>query len=92
MPLSPLDPRIDLLYRLADDQLILGHRNSEWNGLGPILEEDIAFSSMAQDKLGHSLQLYTLLHEPGRGRARHRGIYAQRAAVSLLPTGGAAHR
>ncbi|QDA61408.1 1,2-phenylacetyl-CoA epoxidase subunit PaaC [Hymenobacter jejuensis] len=55
----------DLLYRLADDQLILGHRNSEWNGLGPILEEDIAFSSMAQDKLGHSLQLYSLLHQLG---------------------------
>ncbi|WP_019948695.1 1,2-phenylacetyl-CoA epoxidase subunit PaaC [Hymenobacter aerophilus] len=60
-----MDPTLDLLYRLADDQLILGHRNSEWNGLGPILEEDIAFSSMAQDKLGHSLQLYTLLHELG---------------------------
>ncbi len=60
-----MDPKLDLLYRLADDQLILGHRNSEWNGLGPILEEDIAFSSMAQDKLGHSLQLYGLLHELG---------------------------
>ncbi|NVO31184.1 phenylacetate-CoA oxygenase subunit PaaC [Hymenobacter sp. P5342] len=60
-----MDPKLDLLYRLADDQLILGHRNSEWNGLGPILEEDIAFSSMAQDKLGHSLQLYMLLHELG---------------------------
>ncbi|MFD2785222.1 1,2-phenylacetyl-CoA epoxidase subunit PaaC [Hymenobacter rubripertinctus] len=60
-----MNPTLDLLYRLADDQLILGHRNSEWNGLGPILEEDIAFSSMAQDKLGHSLQLYTLLHELG---------------------------
>lgn len=59
------DARKDLLYRLADDQLILGHRNSEWNGLGPILEEDIAFSSMAQDKLGHSLQLYGLLHTLG---------------------------
>lgn len=60
-----MDPKLDLLYRLADDQLILGHRNSEWNGLGPILEEDIAFSSMAQDKLGHALQLYLLLHELG---------------------------
>ena len=60
-----MDPKLDLLYRLADDQLILGHRNSEWNGLGPILEEDIAFSSMAQDKLGHSLQLYSLLHGLG---------------------------
>ncbi|WP_400190349.1 1,2-phenylacetyl-CoA epoxidase subunit PaaC [Hymenobacter sp. B81] len=60
-----MTPLKNLLYRLADDQLILGHRNSEWNGLGPILEEDIAFSSMAQDKLGHSLQLYSLLHQLG---------------------------
>jgi len=50
---------------MADDQLILGHRNSEWTGMGPLLEEDIAFSSMAQDKIGHSLALYTLLHELG---------------------------
>ena len=41
------DAVIDLLYRLADDDLIIGHRNSEWTGLAPILEEDIAFSSMA---------------------------------------------
>ena len=50
---------------MADDQLILGHRNSEWTGFGPLLEEDIAFSSMAQDKVGHSLALYTLLHQLG---------------------------
>lgn len=56
---------IDLLYRMADDALIIGHRESEWTGLGPILEEDIAFSSMAQDKMGHALALYTLLHELG---------------------------
>jgi len=55
----------DLLYRLADDLLIIGHRHSEWTGLGPILEEDIAFSSMAQDKLGQANALYTLLHELG---------------------------
>ena len=55
----------DLLFKLADDALILGHRNSEWTGFGPILEEDIAFSSMAQDKIGHSLAFYTLLHELG---------------------------
>lgn len=55
----------DLLYKIADDQLILGHRNSEWTGFGPMLEEDIAFSSMAQDKLGHSLAFYGLLHELG---------------------------
>ncbi|MBC7446646.1 MAG: phenylacetate-CoA oxygenase subunit PaaC [Hymenobacteraceae bacterium] len=55
----------ELLYKMADDALILGHRNSEWTGLGPMLEEDISFSSMAQDKLGHSLALYSLLHELG---------------------------
>lgn len=56
---------VDLLYRLADDGLIIGHRNSEWTGLGPLLEEDIAFSSVAQDKMGHALALYNLLHELG---------------------------
>lgn len=55
----------DLICRIADDELILGHRNSEWTALGPILEEDIAFSSMAQDKLGHSLALYQLLNGMG---------------------------
>lgn len=58
-------PLKELLYKLADDQLILGHRNSEWTGFGPILEEDIAFSSMAQDKVGQSLALYTLLQTLG---------------------------
>ena len=55
----------ELLYKLADDQLILGHRNSEWTGMGPLLEEDIAFSSMAQDKIGQSLALYTMLEQLG---------------------------
>jgi ring-1,2-phenylacetyl-CoA epoxidase subunit PaaC len=55
----------ELLYKMADDQLILGHRNSEWTGMGPLLEEDIAFSSMAQDKIGQSLALYTILNQLG---------------------------
>jgi len=55
----------DLLYRIADDDLVLGHRNSEWTGIGPILEEDIAFSSMAQDKLGYAQAIYTILNEMG---------------------------
>ncbi|MCU0428151.1 MAG: phenylacetate-CoA oxygenase subunit PaaC [Candidatus Kapabacteria bacterium] len=53
----------DLLFKMADDCLILGHRNSEWVGIGPMLEEDIAFASIAQDKLGHALALYTILHD-----------------------------
>ncbi len=51
----------DLLFKMADDQLIIGHRNAEWTGIGPLLEEDIAFASMAQDKVGQSRQLYQLL-------------------------------
>ncbi|MTI22761.1 phenylacetate-CoA oxygenase subunit PaaI [Fulvivirga sp. RKSG066] len=57
----------ELLYKIADDQLILGHRNSEWTGMGPLLEEDIAFSSMAQDKVGQSHAIYQILHEIGEG-------------------------
>ncbi|MFN8287172.1 MAG: 1,2-phenylacetyl-CoA epoxidase subunit PaaC [Chitinophagales bacterium] len=53
----------DLLFKMADDALIIGHRNSEWTGIGPILEEDLAFSSMAQDKIGHALALYKILNE-----------------------------
>jgi ring-1,2-phenylacetyl-CoA epoxidase subunit PaaC len=55
----------DLLFRVADDKLIIGHRNSEWIGLGPILEEDIAFASMAQDEVGHAQAYYSLLTELG---------------------------
>lgn len=55
----------ELLYKIADDLLILGHRNSEWTGFGPLLEEDIAFSSMAQDKVGQSYALYQMLHTLG---------------------------
>ena len=55
----------ELLYKIADDHLILGHRNSEWTGMGPLLEEDIAFSSMAQDKVGQSLALYQMLEQLG---------------------------
>jgi ring-1,2-phenylacetyl-CoA epoxidase subunit PaaC len=51
------------ILNLADDELILGHRDSEWTGYAPILEEDIAFSNIAQDEIGHSLVWYTLFQE-----------------------------
>ncbi len=64
MPTSlPTHPLARYLLHLADDQLVMGHRNSEWTGLGPILEEDIAFSSIAQDQVGHSLAFYEILHQ-----------------------------
>jgi ring-1,2-phenylacetyl-CoA epoxidase subunit PaaC len=52
----------ELLFKMADDALVIGHRNSEWTGIGPMLEEDLAFSSMAQDKIGHAHALYNILH------------------------------
>ncbi len=52
--------RAQLLIELADDELILGWRNSEWTGIAPFLEEDVAFSSIAQNEIGHARALYEL--------------------------------
>ncbi|MGH2626713.1 MAG: 1,2-phenylacetyl-CoA epoxidase subunit PaaC [Anaerolineales bacterium] len=48
---------------LADDELILGHRDSEWTGHAPILEEDIAFANLALDEIGHAQLWYRLAAE-----------------------------
>jgi ring-1,2-phenylacetyl-CoA epoxidase subunit PaaC len=48
------------LLEIADDELILGWRNSEWTGIAPLLEEDVAFSSIAQNEIGHARALYEL--------------------------------
>ncbi len=55
-----MSARAQLLHELADDELILGWRNSEWTGIAPFLEEDVAFSSIAQNEIGHARALYTL--------------------------------
>ena len=44
----------------ADNALILGHRNSEWTGHGPILEQDIAISNIALDLIGQARNFYQL--------------------------------
>jgi ring-1,2-phenylacetyl-CoA epoxidase subunit PaaC len=46
------------LLHLADNALILGHRNSEWCGHGPILEQDIAITNISLDLIGQSRYLY----------------------------------
>jgi ring-1,2-phenylacetyl-CoA epoxidase subunit PaaC len=51
------------LLALADDELILGWRNSEWTGIAPFLEEDVAFSSIAQTEIGHARAFYELAAE-----------------------------
>ena len=48
------------LLGLADDELFLGWRDSEWTGIAPMLEEDVAFSSIAQNEIGHARARYEL--------------------------------
>ncbi len=55
-----MDPRSAYIIHLADNALILGHRNSEWTGHGPVLEQDIALSNIALDLIGQSRNLYQL--------------------------------
>ena len=50
-----------LLLSMADDEFVLGFWDSEWTGIAPLLEEDIAMSSLATDELGHARALYGLL-------------------------------
>jgi ring-1,2-phenylacetyl-CoA epoxidase subunit PaaC len=52
--------RANVLLQLADDELIIGWRDSEWTGIAPTLEEDVAFSSIAQNEIGHARALYEL--------------------------------
>ncbi|RKP44306.1 1,2-phenylacetyl-CoA epoxidase subunit PaaC [Trinickia fusca] len=47
------------VLRLADSALILGQRNAQWCGHGPVLEEDIALANMSLDLIGQARLLYT---------------------------------
>ncbi|MDY7106624.1 MAG: 1,2-phenylacetyl-CoA epoxidase subunit PaaC [Actinomycetota bacterium] len=58
---------IAIVLALADDELAMGHRHAEWIGIGPFLEEDLAFTSIAQDELGHARALLELLTSPPAG-------------------------
>ena len=53
----------ELLLQLADDELVVGWRDSEWTGIAPFLEEDVALSSIAQNEIGHARAIYELLAE-----------------------------
>jgi len=66
------------LLESADDELVLGWRNSEWTGIAPFLEEDVAFSSIAQNEIGHARALYELA-------ARDLGTTADELAFDRRP-------
>ncbi len=61
LPNNLQQPAADLLLSMADDKLMVGHRASDWTGLGPVLEEDIAFSAIAQEEIAHAAELYALV-------------------------------
>jgi ring-1,2-phenylacetyl-CoA epoxidase subunit PaaC len=75
------DSLVALVTALADDELVLGHRHSEWTGFAPHIEEDVAFSSIAQDEIGHAAAFYSLVaqitgDDPDRlGLGRDKGEY-----------------
>jgi ring-1,2-phenylacetyl-CoA epoxidase subunit PaaC len=70
--------RATQLLQIADDELILGWRDSEWTGIAPNLEEDVAFSSIAQNEIGHARALYELA-------ARDLGTTADELAFDRAP-------
>ncbi len=72
--------RTAVLLEFADDELILGWRDSEWTGIAPNLEEDVAFSSIAQNEIGHARALYELA-------ARDLGTTADELAFDRAPDG-----
>ena len=58
-----------LLFQLADDDFMYAYRGSEWLGLAPHIEEDVASSSISQDSMGHAAMFYKLLEDLGVGNA-----------------------
>jgi ring-1,2-phenylacetyl-CoA epoxidase subunit PaaC len=70
----------ELLLGLADDELVLGWRDSEWTGIAPVLEEDVAFSSIAQNEIGHARAVYELLADDADALAFDRALDEYRCA------------
>ncbi len=58
VPADVRQPLVDMLLSLGDDEFILGYWDSEWTGVAPMLEEDVACSSIAQDEIGHARLFY----------------------------------
>ncbi len=67
----------EYLLLMADDELVLGHRDSEWCAFAPLIEEDIAFASIAQDEISHAALWYELI-ESMRGLSRDQLAFGRR--------------
>ena len=75
----------ELLLALADDELVIGYWDSEWTGIAPMLEEDVAMTSLATDELGHARAFYTLLGELDRSRPRRDRLRPSGRGVPARP-------
>jgi ring-1,2-phenylacetyl-CoA epoxidase subunit PaaC len=77
--MTPTPEHLAYVLRLADTALILGQRNAEWCGHGPVLEEDIALANLSLDLIGQARLLYThaaTLDHALTGRERTEDDYA----------------
>jgi ring-1,2-phenylacetyl-CoA epoxidase subunit PaaC len=80
LPPTTRDALAGLLLAMADDEFVVGFWDSEWTGIAPMLEEDVAFSSLAQDEIGHARIWYEML-------AQLAGESADRLAFHRPPEG-----
>src|SRR6478609_2623407 len=74
----------ELLLAIADDELVVGWRDSEWTGIAPVLEEDVAFSSIAQNEIGHARAIYQLLSDDADALALDREPAEYRSSRLVL--------
>lgn len=58
-----MNPIEEFIFSFADDEHLIGQQHTEWIGVAPFLEEDLAFSSIGQDELGHAVLLYEVVLE-----------------------------
>lgn len=84
---------VELLWQLADDDMVVGFRDQEWLGLAPHIEEDVAFGSIGQEEIGHAAHYYGLLEQLGQGPADDlanlRGVAERRNSILLEQPNGA---
>ena len=74
----------EFLLAFADDEHLMGQQHTEWIGVTPFLEEDLAFASIGQDELGHAVLLYELVCELD-------GVEPTDAAIDALAFGRGAN-
>ncbi|MDO9481974.1 MAG: 1,2-phenylacetyl-CoA epoxidase subunit PaaC [Hydrogenophaga sp.] len=90
-PQTPASPSVtapvDYVLHLADNALVLGQRNAEWCGHGPILEEDLALANNSLDLIGQARMLYqhaaTLINADATQAARFAHLHGARQGGEL---------